>query len=80
MFEEIYESIPSRLKRRLIFVSILYLGVAVAELVEFLYTDKVDHGLEAAVWLALAAGWAYRFRHFGEPRLTKLDIDAKDKD
>jgi hypothetical protein len=80
MFGEVSESILSRLRRRIVFCSIFYLGVAIAELVEFLYTHKVDHGLEAAVWLALAVGWAYRFRHFGVPQLTKLDIDAKDKD
>jgi hypothetical protein len=80
MFEEVSESIPSRLKRRLVFMSILYFGLAVEELVEFLYTHKVGHGLKAAAWLGLAAGWAYRFRHFGEPQLTKLDIDARDKD
>jgi hypothetical protein len=80
MFGEVSESISSRLRLRIVLFSIFCLGIAVAEVVEFLYTNKVDHGLEAAVWLALAAGWAYRFRHFGEPRVSKLDIDGKDKD
>ena len=79
MFEEVSESIPPRLKRSCVFLSILYLGLAVADFVKFWYTHQVDHGLRAALWLITAILWAYRFRHFGEPQLTKLDLDAKDK-
>jgi hypothetical protein len=80
MFKEVSESITSRMKRRLVVLSILYLGIAIAELVEFLYTHRINHGLLAAVWLVVAVGWAYRFRDFGEPRQTKLDIEASPKD
>ncbi len=80
MFEEISESLASRLKRRTVFLSILGLGVAVWELIEFLYSHKVRHGLLAAGWLAMAVSWAYRFRHFGELRQTKLDIETLEKD
>ncbi len=80
MFEEVSESITSRLERRTVLLSILGLGIAVWELIEFLYTHKVRHGLLAAVWLAMAVSWAYRFRHFGEPRQTKLDIETPTKD
>jgi hypothetical protein len=80
MFDEVSESITSKLKRRTVFLSILYLGIAVAELIEFLYTHQVDHGLKAALWLVAAVLWAYRFRHFGEPQITKLDIEARTQD
>jgi hypothetical protein len=80
MFEEISESITSRLKRRFVFLSILYLGIAIADLVEFWYTHQVDYGLKAAIWLIIAVAWAYRFRHQGEPPLTKLDIEPPTKD
>jgi hypothetical protein len=80
MFDGVPESFPSRLKRWTIFLSILYLGLALAELIKYWYTRQVDHGLMAAVWLATAVAWACRFRHFGEPQLTKLDIDEKTQD
>jgi hypothetical protein len=80
MFAEVSEPIASKLKRRIVFLSILYLGIAVTELIEFMYTHNVDQGLLAGLWLALAVGWAYRFRHYGEPRRTKLDIDARTED
>jgi len=80
MFEEVSEPITSRLKRRVVFLSVLYLGMAVADLVEFWYTHRVGYGLKAALWLVAALFWAYRFRHFGEPQLTKLDIEAKTQD
>jgi len=80
MFDEVSESITSRLKRRTVFISILYLGLAVADLVKYCYTHQVDHALFAAVWLVAAIGWAYRFRHYGEPPLTKMDIKSRTHD
>jgi hypothetical protein len=80
MFEEVSNSIPSRVQRCLVFLSILYLGIAIADLVKFWYTHQVDYGLKAAIWLLTAVGWAYRFRHYGEPPLTKLDIEPPTKD
>ena len=80
MFEEVSESLAQKLKRRTVFLSILGLGIAIVELIEFFYTHKVDHGILSVVWLAVAVGWAYRFRHFGEPQSTKLNIEARTQD
>jgi hypothetical protein len=80
MFDEVSESIGSKIKRRTVFASIAYLGIAAAELVKYCHTHQVDHALLAAVWLLGAVGWAYRFRHYGDPSLTKLEIEAPPKD
>jgi peptidoglycan/LPS O-acetylase OafA/YrhL len=80
MFEEVSEPSASRLRRRIVLLSILYFGLAIAHFIKFLYTHQVDHGLWAAVWLVAAVLWAYKFRHFGDPKLTKLDIETPKQD
>ena len=80
MFDEISEPVTSKSKRRMLLGSIFSLGLALAYIGKFWYTHQVDHGLQGAVWLIIAALWAYKSRHLGEKGTTTLGIDATSQD
>jgi uncharacterized membrane protein HdeD (DUF308 family) len=80
MFNEISESRTSKLRRRAVVVSILYLGIGVFDLIKFRYTHISDHALWGCVWLIVGVVWWFKFRHVGEARVTKLSIDPPEED
>jgi hypothetical protein len=75
MFDEIVEPRTSKLKRYSVFASIFYLGLGAFELVKYRSTHSSDHATTGALWLVTGMLWAYRFRHAGEPRIIKLQIN-----
>lgn len=74
MFDETGDPKKSNRKRLVLLLSILGFGISIRELFEFLYLRQSIHGAMAGIWCLVAAGWAYRFRHFGESQITNLDI------
>jgi hypothetical protein len=75
MVDGIAEPQTSRLKRYSVFLSIFYFGLGAFELVKYLSPHNSDHAMTGAWWLVTGVLWAYRFRHLGEPRIVKLQID-----
>ena len=75
MFEEISEPRESRLRRWSAVLSVLYLGMAIFDSVQFWHRHDSTYALNGALWLVLAVVWAYKYRHVGEPQITKLGIN-----
>ena len=76
MFDE--TSDPKKSNRKRLFGLLAFLGFAmtVVELVRFLGTWSPIHAGMACIWLVVGALWGYRFRHFGESRVTNTDLKA----
>jgi hypothetical protein len=76
MFDDIAKPKTSSRKRLFVLLSLVGFGMAIVELIRFLHMRQPSHAVMACIWLAIAAGWAYRFRHFGESQITSLDAKA----
>jgi len=76
MFKEIAEPRTSKYRRWWIVLSVLYLGIAIADGFRFWYRHDSLDAINAVLWLVVAVASAYRSRHLGEPRITKLGISA----
>lgn len=61
-------------KRFFGFLSLLGFGIGLVELGRFLYVRQPIHAAMASIWLAVAIGWGYRYRHFGQSQVERLDI------
>lgn len=69
---------PKTSNRKRLFGLLAFLGFAMAivEVVRFLQLRASIHAGMACIWLVVGAAWAYRFRHFGESRVTRAEIKA----
>jgi hypothetical protein len=76
VLDEIAGPKTSNRKRFFGFLSLLGFGMAVLELARFLYVRQPIHAGMACIWLAVAAVWGYRYRHFGDPRVASSDSKA----
>jgi hypothetical protein len=74
MFDETGDPKKSNRKRLFGLLAFLGLVMTVVELVRFLGTRSPIHAGMACIWLIVGVLWGYRFRHFGESRITNLDI------
>ena len=79
MFKEITEARTSKYRRWWIVLSVLYLGIAIADSIRFWYRHDSLDAINAALWLVATVVFAYRSRHVGEPQITRLDISASRK-
>jgi hypothetical protein len=65
VLDEVAGPKTSNRKRFFGFLGVLGLGMALLEIARFLYLRQPLHGFMAGIWLAVALGWGYRYRHFG---------------
>jgi hypothetical protein len=73
VLDEVAGPKTSNRKRFFFFLGVLGLGMAVLEIARFLYLRQPIHGLMAAIWLAVAVGWGYRYRHFSASPGTRSE-------
>ncbi len=76
MFDETAN--PKMSNRKRLFGLLAFLGFAmtVVELVRFVQMRSPIHAGMACIWLVVGALWGYRFRHFGESRVTDPNLKA----
>jgi hypothetical protein len=70
VLDEVAGPKTSNRKRFFGFLGVLGLGMALLEIARFLYLRQPMHGLMAGIWLGVALGWGYRYRHFGAARVS----------
>ena len=76
MFDDTVVRKTSNRKRLFGLLAFLGLAMTVVELVRFLQMRSPIHAGMACIWLVVGALWGYRFRHFGESRVTNPNVKA----
>ena len=71
VLDEVAGPKTSNRKRFFGFLGVLGLGMALLEIARLLYLRQLMHGFMAGVWLAVALGWGYRYRHFGATAVSR---------
>jgi hypothetical protein len=71
VLDEVAGPKTSNRKRFFGFLGVLGLGMALLEIARFLYLRQSMHGFMAGIWLAVALGWGYRYRHFGATQVNR---------